>query len=416
MKDVLILRDQLRKERQAVEADKKAIERLTSSVEDLAFQVVCDSWRDRQQWRNIDMLMKTRISTSQCAKRIQLVDKVVFKKYQLPEQSQRPNSYQPPASGLGASAGENSDHPTLPLSEFFTLLVHNPEILTRVLTYADSCKLDSGPVVEIVLSSVYGNFTIPEDAACVLQLLDRLLSTQLPACRQPRLFFRGVACAFTRMLSLFCEGLFTAKTYLAESLHDCVKQILIDDRNLFEFEPAKLCSRLGEEERAELFDENMLPLPTSKSVKRDLDVAGSKVSSFCMEILSRLMEYLPHMPIGLRWLTARLKMHLQQFKVVKTKDEIYPLLADIIFGCFISPALAMPEAAIVAVDTTISETARYNLTQVARILQGAPGAALALKRDQEMPSYLRDVYAKVDLVRIDARCVCVLASVSLCTS
>lgn len=267
MADVLTLREQLRRERQVIEAERRTIDSISADIGSLSDRLLQTAWRDHQQWRNIDLLMGSRINAEQCAARVVNMEKARFRS------QSRVDS---PANQVGDLEA---------IGQLFALLQSEPEILARVMVYADSCKLDTRLLVDIVLGSVFGNHVLPEDEIGVLRLLDHLLSAQLPACRQPRMFFRGVACAFTGLLSLFSEGLLSAKIYLAEALREAVEQLLLDDEHYFDFEPAKLCGRLSEHERSLWFTEDMRVRDDCDEALQELDLAAAKVkASFCIRV------------------------------------------------------------------------------------------------------------------------------------
>ena len=90
-------------------------------------------------------------------------------------------------------------------------------------------------------------------------------------------FSGGVACAFTGLLSLFTEGLLSAKIYLAEALRDAVSQLLLDDDRYFDFEPTKLYGRLSETEREAWFTDDMRVRDGCDDAWRELDMAAAKV-------------------------------------------------------------------------------------------------------------------------------------------
>lgn len=133
---------------------------------------------------------------------------------------------------------------------------------------------------------------------------------------------------------------------------------------------------------------------------RMLDIAAAKVASYCMLVLQGLAEKLHCLPSGIRWLVARLRHHVLQLRLIRHDKDVIPLLSDMVFGCYVCPAMVMPEAAIVAADTPVSDKARYNLTQVARVLQGVSSAAYS----QDMPRFIQAVYDKIDLVSAEGWC------------
>ena len=77
-----------------------------------------------------------------------------------------------------------------------------------------------------------------------------------------------------------------------------------------------------------------------------------------------------------------------------TEREVSAICVDLVFSFFICPAIVNPEPYGLAANTHIGTIARFNLMQVAQVLQ-----VLAMRKWEDIPDNFMDLYGKFDKVR-----------------
>lgn len=399
MSEVLELRQLLRRERLLVAGEKRQIERLSSEIAPLADRTFQASWRVRHQQRCVDLLSSSQLTAPQCSQRLSQLDTLSF--VRAVDGPTTPTGYLSPGPLAGSecpSPAPSLSDKTYPVallgkySELLLLLHQHPEVLARLIIFASSSKLDTRGLVETILGSVYGDFLVPEDVKSVLCMLERTMALQLATCEEPSHFLRGVSNAFTVTFHIFTEGFYGAHVYLSEVLGDVVQRIAVDDERYFEFECSKLATRFSDAKRSQLFAPDFTP--KTDQVQRFLATTSTKLADYCSTILGTLIEKLGSLPAGLRWLLACVFENIR-----KRSNEVQAkqVLADLFFGQFICPAIANPELSIVKSNVSISNRARYNLTQVSRIIQSVGSAAIT----GEAPPAMEPIHSKLNLVSLN---------------
>lgn len=88
-----------------------------------------------------------------------------------------------------------------------------------------------------------------------VQVLRYLVEFELKESDNPRRLLRRGTCAFSILFKLFSEGLYSAKLFLTATLHEPIMQLLVEDEDHLETDPAKLIERFTPAQQERLFGE-----------------------------------------------------------------------------------------------------------------------------------------------------------------
>ncbi|PSN29560.1 hypothetical protein C0J52_22666 [Blattella germanica] len=202
--------------------------------------------------------------------------------------------------------------------------------------------------VHSIVAGLFGSSLLPEDMLLALRLLRHLTEIQLVPSDDPRRLLRQRSCAFARLYGEFHESLFSAKLFLTAALHQPIMQLLVEDEMFLDIDPDKATVRFPPEERLKKFGPEGSP-----------------------EYNIRLQEYR-------KWTNSCL--------VAVTNRFVNAICTDLVFTYFICPAIVNPEPYGIT-DAPISYISRFNLIQVAKIVQ-----MLAMTKFEDVDSKVSDLY------------------------
>lgn len=282
-------------------------------------------------------------------------------------------------------------------SEFLQQFRENPKIVASCLNYGE--KIDLGAmhnVVNIIMAAIYGNCILPEDEVHVLILLRELMSLQLAVSDNPRRLLRHGSCAFSRVYKIFNECLFSAKIFLTAALHEPIMHLLMADDLFLDIDPSKAAVRFHPQERLRHFGKEGTPEYTA-SLQRYRNWTINKLVNITNCFIEEIRNNLYCFPQSLSWLARQMYNIVMKAKRVEVR-EVGAMCADLVFAFFICPAIVDPESYGIT-DIPISYIARFNLMQVAQILQ-----VLAMSKWEEIDPKLMDLYGKFEKVKYFNSC------------
>ncbi|KAM7304706.1 receptor-mediated endocytosis protein 6 homolog [Ixodes scapularis] len=351
----------LRREHLFVDSEKRELQRLNERVQRLVERLQHLSWIWRHQRNALDALVLGREgSPASCCQRLNALEAACFV-----------DSYR----ALGAH--DNA------YAVLLRGLRQEPALVAVCLVRGPSESLRAA--VDILVSCVYGCGTLPEDQSLVLGLLRELMVLQLEGCDNVRRLLQHGSCAFSRVYKAFTEGLPGAQLFLTSALRSALIQVLVDDDLYLDIDPSKAVVRFPAEERLRHFGSR-----DSADYARRLGA----YRSWTLERLARLAQGFVEglrsswlwFPPALASLVRRLHSTLTQGGGAGDDPRAGVVCADLVFAFFVCPAVVSPELHGL-VDTHISAIARFNLMQVAQIIQ-----MLALARWERPDPRLADLY------------------------
>lgn len=258
-------------------------------------------------------------------------------------------------------------------------------------------QLNNQPTCEhasqILMSAVYGNAILHEDYMFTLRLLRNLIDKQLVTSEDPRKLLRQKSTAFSAVFKTFTESLLEAKLFLNSTLKDSILHVLGEDELMLEIDPNKVAIRFAASERqrqsnntspGETSQSNGIPSPSSSTKNSNSTGQHSKpefasntklyrtyvtnrLVSFTAKFIEGIRDNIHCLPPSLLWIIKYVYQRLSE-KSTLSDRQVRTVCSDLLFSSFICPAILYPDYYGVT-DAYISPNGRFNLAQVAQIIQ-----------------------------------------------
>lgn len=358
--ELVQLAARLRREHLFVDSERRELQRLNERVQRSVERLQHLSWIWRQQRNALDALVLGREgSPASCCQRLNALEAACFV-----------DAYRVLGPHEGAYAA------------LLRGLRGEPGLVASCLVRGPPGQLQLA--VDILVSCVYGCGTLAEDQALMLQLLRQLMVLQLEGCDNVRRLLQHGSCAFSRVYKAFTEGLPGAQLFLTAALRSALIQVLVDDDLYLDIDPSKAVVRFPPEERIRHFG----PKDSPDYARRLGDYRAwtiDRLARLAQGFVDGLRSSWPWLPAPLAWLVRHLHATLTR-NGASEDPRAGVVCADLVFAFFICPAVVSPELHGL-VDTHITPIARFNLMQVAQIIQ-----VLALARWERPDSRLADLY------------------------
>jgi len=288
-------------------------------------------------------------------------------------------------------------------SEFLVALRQRPNLVAVCLAAGDKTdELNMLNIVNSLFSGILGSCLLAEDEKLMMEVLKKLVDIQLISAANPRKLLRHGNCSLSRLYKAFSEQLFSSKLFLTSALYEPILQLLTDDEIFLDIDPSKAVIRFPAEERFKRFgtpgtDEYAANLKSHRTFIIKKLVAHAK--RFISGIQRNFARFPSHLASIMRYLFGK----MTEASRMETKD-IYAVCVDLLFTLFICPAIVDPEP-LGIIDMPISYIARFNLMQVAQIIQ-----VLALWKWEEINPQLMDLYSEFEVQSVSKLVEAVLES------
>ncbi|XP_022686826.1 GTPase-activating protein and VPS9 domain-containing protein 1-like isoform X1 [Varroa jacobsoni] len=369
-RELLELVHSLRQEQLFVSAEKRKIHQLNDEVRRCSDRLFERAWTARHQRINLDRYILSMQDIQSAHRKAVQLDGVHFV-----------DSYK----RLG-----NADPP---VSDLIKALRENPKLLALFLDRCEQIKV-SAPTLQHLISgvmiSLYGACLLSEDNNYALVLLYELMHLQLPRTDQLRRLLQNGSCTFSRCYKAFVEAHLPAKLFLTSALRNAIIQVLVNDDLYLDIEPNSAVVRFAPEERMRHFGPEGTPQYES-SLRTYRAWSIRKLTALAQLFLDGISESMFCFPPALAWLVR------QFYGIILDENKIEPrqiavICADLVFYFFICPAIVNPELyGVIEEGLHIGQCARFNLIQVARIIQ-----VLAMARYEPIDERLEEVYRHFD--------------------
>uniref|UniRef100_H3D9U9 GTPase-activating protein and VPS9 domain-containing protein 1 n=1 Tax=Tetraodon nigroviridis TaxID=99883 RepID=H3D9U9_TETNG len=344
--DIHTLAHHLKQERLYVASEKQLIQRLNNDVLKTAEKLYQAAWIAKQQRINLDRLILTsaEASPAECCQHAKGLEDTQF------------------VDGYKSLGFQEMIY-----GEFLARLRENPRLVASCLVAGERLNQEhTQAVIHTVFTSLYGNCIMQEDESFLLQVLRYLIEFELKESDNPRRLLRRGTCAFSILFKLFSEGLYSAKVFLTATLHEPIMQLLVEDEDHLETDPAKVLERLTPTQQEQFGEKG------SESYKLRVQSAVDANEAKLVALVNKFIGYLKQntycFPHSLRWIVSQMYKTLscvQRFEV----GEVRTMCTDLLLTCFICPAIVNPEQYGIISDAPINEVARFNLMQVGQLLQ-----------------------------------------------
>uniref|UniRef100_A0A671ULG0 GTPase-activating protein and VPS9 domain-containing protein 1 n=1 Tax=Sparus aurata TaxID=8175 RepID=A0A671ULG0_SPAAU len=369
--DIHTLAHHLKQERLYVASEKQLIQRLNSDVLKTAERLYRAAWISKQQRINLDRLILTsaEASPAECCQHAKMLEDTQF------------------VDGYKTLGFQETIY-----GEFVARLRENPRLVASCLVAGERLNQEhTQAVIHTVFTSLYGNCIMQEDESYLLQVLRYLVEFELKESDNPRRLLRRGTCAFSILFKLFSEGLYSAKLFLTATLHEPIMQLLVEDEDHLETDPAKVTERLTPAQQ-ERFGEK-----GSETYRQRVQAAVEANEAKLVALVNKFIGYLKQntycFPHSLRWIVSQMYKTLSCVERLEV-GEVRTMCTDLLLTCFICPAIVNPEQYGIISDAPINEVARFNLMQVGQLLQ-----QLAMADDDADPR------RKSSLSKFDKSCV-----------
>ena len=355
--NLYILQKRLKGERLFIRQDKDIIRSLNESVSETCKNVYHLAWSTRQHWRNLERLISgARVFPSDCSKTAISIENAIF------EDACKHLGYQDAKYG-----------------EFLSSLRKNPSLVALVLNSATKSGVDITGLARLLMCSLYGSCLLKEDEIHVLLVLKTLMHVQIMHAEDVVQYFcspKSSSNAFTVFLRLYSELLFSSKLYLTAALHGAVMQIIVDDSVYLDLDMNTVLSRLQPKTIRDKFGDPGTPKSHRKMMEYS-DFLQSCLTNLCNKFLKSLKDKIYCFPTSLQWVFKQLELAIRT--KTQNNEKTKAFLGHVLINHFVCPAIINPEPFGINSDAFVSETARYNLVQVAGILRSLALAELGMK-------------------------------------
>jgi len=357
----------LRQERLYVSYEKKQLQQLNESLAGAGRRLAQAAWTTSMQRDNLEGLVMSRgESTPQHA--CQVANLLL--------QTQFTDAY------------KQLSHHMVSYSEFLVTLRNNANLVAVCLAKGDRLSLPyMADIVVTVFSSLLGSCVLPEDERIIVAMLHKLVEMQLLEAANPRKLLRHGTSSFSRLYRSFSDQLFSSRLFLTSALYDPILCLLTDDEIFLDIDPAKAVLRFPPQERVRRFGAEGSD-GYQAALARHRQTIIAKLAAHANRFVVGIKDNFHCLPTFLSTL-IRTIFNCMQARGIEAK-EIWAVCTDVLFTSFIFPAIVDPEPKGI-IDMPISYIARFNLMQVAQILQ-----VLALWKWEEIQPQHQDLYRQFD--------------------
>ena len=274
-------------------------------------------------------------------------------------------------------------------SNLLTGLRLNPKLVAHVLaTEVAGSRSAASEIFPIVVSCLFGDCLVQEDRVLLFHVIRELVAIQVATSDHPRRLLRHGSCAFSQILKMYQDTLPAAKLFLISALRDAVISVLIEDDLYLDIDAERAVVRFPAEERNRHFGREGTAEYKEKMEKYKL-WATEKLESLVSGFVRGIRESLFCFPEQLRWIVRDVHSALTSSERF-SGHEVGAICSDLTFNQFICHAVMYPELYGI-VDMHITPIARFNLMQVAQIIQ-----VLAMSKFEKMDSRFRDVCSRFE--------------------
>ncbi|XP_013144515.1 PREDICTED: GTPase-activating protein and VPS9 domain-containing protein 1 isoform X2 [Papilio polytes] len=360
------LANQLRREKIFINSERQLLQNLNEEVEKTVQELLQAAWICSMQRQNLTNLISSRCEAESIAacQRASLLESTVFiDAYKVLRYKE--------ATALGELLGWLRDTPHLVALSLMLGEDHMPQSLPSFL-----------------IAGLYGSCRSTPDRTRLLAVIRSLIKHQMATSSDPRKLFRTSKCALASVCSTFRDGHAPARRFLAAALHAPVMAVLHEDEFFLDIDPDKAMERFSASDRLKKFGQ-VNSTEYSAKVARYRKWTVQSLYNLTSKFITSLKEHWPNFPAAIAWIVQQI-VHLLKQHSRTSEREIHAICTDLVLSQLICPAVVSPEAHGV-VDVPVSYVARFNLMQVAQILQ-----VLCLNCYQEVDPKVRDLYTKFD--------------------
>ncbi|KAF9413813.1 hypothetical protein HW555_008081 [Spodoptera exigua] len=268
------------------------------------------------------------------------------------------------------------------LGELLGWLRESPHLVSLCLLLGEDNIPPSLPVA--LMSGLYGSCRSASDRTRFLAVIRSLIKHQMA----PSNFSVLGKCALSSLYAVYRDGHTPARQFLVAVLQNPVMAVLHEDEFFLDIDPDKAMERFSPADRTKKFGQPNSQEYAAK-VARYRKWTIQSLYNLTTKFIVALREHWPNFPSTIAWIVQQI-VHLLKQHSRTSEREVHAICTDLIMNHFICPAIVNPEAHGV-VEVPVSYIARFNLIQIAQIIQ-----MLCLAKFQEVDAKVRDVYLKFE--------------------
>ncbi|CAH0699332.1 unnamed protein product [Spodoptera exigua] len=360
------LANQLRREKIFINSERQLLQKLNEDVEKRALELLQVAWICLQQRQNLTNLITSRCdadSIAYCQRASHLERAIFVDAFKVLKYKE--------ATALG---------------ELLGWLRESPHLVSLCLLLGEDNIPPSLPVA--LMSGLYGSCRSASDRTRFLAVIRSLIKHQMAPSSDPRKFFRTGKCALSSLYAVYRDGHTPARQFLVAVLQNPVMAVLHEDEFFLDIDPDKAMERFSPADRTKKFGQPNSQEYAAK-VARYRKWTIQSLYNLTTKFIVALREHWPNFPSTIAWIVQQI-VHLLKQHSRTSEREVHAICTDLIMNHFICPAIVNPEAHGV-VEVPVSYIARFNLIQIAQIIQ-----MLCLAKFQEVDAKVRDVYLKFE--------------------
>lgn len=271
-------------------------------------------------------------------------------------------------------------------SFFLQSLRKDPSLVAQCLIELPKNAYDLSKIVQIIISSLFGDCLVYEDRQLALRFLKEVIDRQLAVNDNPRRLLRHGTCAFSKVYQLFLGNLSESRLFLVSALKDPIISVLAEDDLYLDIEVERAVVRFPPDERLRHFGREGSPDYSERLEKYRIWAVG-KLSGLVIKFVDGIKNSVFCFPESLCWIVKQLSEALTKSGKL-TQREVGAICTDLIFSHFICHAVINPDLSGI-VDMHVTNIARFNLMQVAQVLH-----VLVMAKYEDVDPKMKDLYDK----------------------
>lgn len=230
------------------------------------------------------------------------------------------------------------DRQMLLYSHLFTFLQTEPQAIVALCACVASDDL--AMLLSTILFTLYGNQYTEREEHLLLTLLRSALELEFDAAHGSQTLLRANSVE-TQMITMYTRRL-RGQVYVQQVLSEPVQAILAQPDRSLELEPSKVYAELVQAKQAppHVPYDQMSELAVVQECIRERSASLSHIAA---DVLGRVIQSLPHVPYGIRWICKQIWVLAQRNDAALSDAALCALVGAFFFLRFINPAILAPQ-------------------------------------------------------------------------
>ena len=268
------------------------------------------------------------------------------------------------------------------VSAYLDRLRSDAKLAGGLLLFVHDKGLDAPQIVRDLVSSVYGQLLLPEDATCCQEVVRHLAAAAVGRCAHPRVLLQGHESMFTSMFAEYAEHESAMRSFLAYTLQPAVVQAVAESSRLMEVDMCMAVLRLSGGTTSDLDEES-----TRIAVEEHVAWASRKLKMVLQTLFGSLCTSLPMLPrFAAEVLHLILSRVAARWSVRQDGPLMKAILVTYLLDMMVIPALVNPDRFGIVPSVCLEQRVRYNLTQLASLLHSVAKVMESRELGEDQPN------------------------------